>query len=335
MTLSMFLEVMASSWSPLASQGAQSAMNPAGPQAERMATLTELFVYTSSAVFLAVLIFTGFALYRAGRNKDEEPAEIPQQRRAAVWISASMAVTVGILGVFLVQSVARGRAISTLPGKEALEIDVIGHQWWWEFQYANPSAEMRIVTANEIHIPVGRPVRIVTDSRDVIHSFWVPNLHGKTDLIPNHQNVTWLQAAKPGQYRGQCAEYCGLQHAHMGFLVVAEPEAEFDRWTAQQRRQADQPTTAERQSGQQVFLASSCVICHRVRGTAAMGNAAPDLTHFGSRHYLAAGTAPNTPGYLAGWITDTQHMKPGNRMPPINLEPRDMQSLLDYLESLK
>ena len=335
MTALLLLQAAILKWPLLSSGGAQSAMNPAGPQAGRIQSLTALLVYVNGAVFLAVLLFTGLALYRAAKNKDGRPAEIPGQKRAAIWVGASVAVTTVILGIFLVQSVARGRAISTLPPKSALEIDVIGHQWWWEFQYANPSAEMRIVTANEIHIPVGRPVRIVTDSRDVIHSFWVPNLHGKLDMIPNHQNVTWIEASKAGQYRGQCAEYCGLQHAHMGFLVVAEPEADFDRWTAQQRSEANPPKTLAEQTGQQIFLSASCVICHRVRGTAAMGFAAPDLTHFGSRHYLAAGTAPNTLGYLAGWITDTQHMKPGNRMPPIDLEPRDMQPLLAYLESLK
>lgn len=321
--------------SPLTTPGAQSALDPKGPQAARIQSLTDLFTGVSGAVFLAVLVFLALALLRAARNRDFRPGEVPGQRRAAVWVGTCVLATTGILVLFLVQSVAKGRAIATLPGNNTLEIDVIGHQWWWEFQYANPSAELRITTANEIHIPVGRPVRIVTDSRDVIHSFWVPNLHGKLDAIPNHQNVTWLQADRPGQYRGQCAEFCGLQHANMAFLVVAESEEDFAKWTAKQRSPAYEPVSELQKSGRDIFLASSCVVCHKIRGTAAMGFAAPDLTHFGSRQYLAAGTAPNKPGYLAGWITDSQHMKPGNRMPPINLEPRDMQSLLAYLEGLQ
>ena len=318
-----------------ASKGSQSALNPAGPQSARIQSLTQLFTVTLSVVFLLILGFIAMALYRALRNTNYRPAEIPNQRRAAVWVSACVAATVVILTVFLFETVAKGRAMTTFPSKDALEIDVISHQWWWELQYANPSAGMRAVSANEIHIPVGRPVRIVTTSRDVIHSFWVPNLHGKTDSIPNHANQTWIQADRAGRFRGQCAEYCGLQHANMAFLVVAEPEADFDRWIRQQREPSNQPTTQLQRQGQQVFLSASCILCHRVRGTAALGFAGPDLTHFGSRAYIAAGTVPNTPGYLAGWITDSQHLKPGNRMPPINLEPGDMQPLLDYLESLK
>jgi cytochrome c oxidase subunit 2 len=320
----------------LGCQGRQSALDPAGPQSGRIHSLTQMFVWISGLVFILVLAFLLYALWRGRKNTDRTPGEIREQKRAAWVVAVSTVITTLILTGYLINSVAKGRAISTMPDKtKTLEIDAIGHQWWWEFHYANPSAQARVMTANEIHVPVGRPVRVITTSRDVIHSFWVPNLHGKTDMIPNHENVTWIQADRPGVYRGQCAEYCGLQHAHMAFLVVAEPEKDFDAWIGQQRQPALAPANADLQRGQQVFLSGPCVICHRIRGTSALGQAAPDLTHFGSRHAIAAATVPNTAGYLAGWITDSQHLKPGNRMPPVSLEPRDMQSLLNYLESLK
>lgn len=319
----------------LGCQGRQSALDPIGPQAGRIHSLMEMFFWTSGFIFGLVTAFLLYAMWRGYKNTDRTPGEIPQQRRAAWMIGVATGITVLILIGFTVNSIAKGRAISTLPDNNALEIDAIGHQWWWEFQYANPSAAERLLTANEIHIPVGRPVRIVTASRDVIHSFWVPNLHGKTDMIPNHENVTWIQADHPGTYRGQCAEYCGLQHAHMAFLVIAEPEKDFDGWMGRQRQTSIAPANAELQHGQQVFLTGPCAVCHRIRGTSALGQAAPDLTHFGSRHAIAAAMVPNTVGYLAGWITDSQHLKPGTRMPPISLEPHDMQPLLNYLESLK
>ena len=169
----------------------------------------------------------------------------------------------------------------------------------------------------------------------MIHSFWVPNLHGKTDLIPGRQTLTWVKADRPGTYRGQCAEFCGHQHAHMAFTVVAEPPEQFKAWYEAQLKPAAQPSTPAQARGQQVFLSSPCIMCHRVQGTDAGGRVGPDLTHVASRSHLAAGTLANTRGHLAGWVLDPQKIKPGTRMPPNNLEPADLQALLDYLQSLK
>jgi cytochrome c oxidase subunit II len=178
-------------------------------------------------------------------------------------------------------------------------------------------------------------VQIRGQSNDVIHSFWVPNLHGKRDLIPSRTTTEWIQADHAGIYRGQCAEFCGAQHAHMALWVIAEPEEKFRAWMQRQLQPAVQPSDTETQRGQQVFLNSTCVFCHQIQGTTAAGQNAPDLTHFGSRRSIAAGTLPNTKGNLAGWIVDPQSVKPGNHMATVPVKPQDLQPLIDYLESLK
>jgi cytochrome c oxidase subunit 2 len=191
------------------------------------------------------------------------------------------------------------------------------------------------VTANEIHVPAGRPVRLRLSSADVIHSFWVPQLMPKTDLIPGQVNETWLTANRPGIYRGQCAEYCGLQHALMAFLVVADGPAAFDRWVALQRAPAAEPAGTLATRGRQVLERTSCATCHTVRGTSARGTAGPDLTHLASRQQLGAGAVPNTPGHLGGWIANSQTIKPGNLMPPQPLTSEELQALIAYLETLE
>jgi cytochrome c oxidase subunit 2 len=190
-------------------------------------------------------------------------------------------------------------------------------------------------TANEIHVPVGRPVVLELRSTDVIHSFWPPNLSAKRDLIPGHENSLWLQADAPGEYRGQCAEFCGHQHAKMAFLVVAEPPDSFAGWLARQRDTAATPADSLTRRGQEVFLGSACPMCHAIGGTPAGSRVGPDLTHLGSRRTLAAGTLPNTRGNLAGWIVNPQAIKPGAKMPPNALSPDDLQALLAYLETLR
>jgi cytochrome c oxidase subunit 2 len=212
---------------------------------------------------------------------------------------------------------------------------VTGHQWWWEFEYLHPQPSLSVTTANELHLPVGRPVVFRLQSADVIHSFWVPNLHGKIDLIPGRQTATWLQADRPGVSRGQCAEYCGAQHAHMALSVIAEPAGDFERWLAGQRAVAPAPSTPEQSRGLAVVERGPCAMCHTIRGTAAGARLGPDLTHFATRSTIGAGTAPNTRGHLAGWIADPQRLKPGNRMPPTGLSPADLQAVLAYLEILK
>ena len=214
----------------------------------------------------------------------------------------------------------------------AVTIEVTGHQWWWEVRYP----EEQVVTANEIHIPVGRPVRVDMTSADVIHSFWVPELHGKMDMIPGRTDVIWLQTDVPGSYRGQCAEFCGLQHAKMALYVVAEPPETFAAWLDQQRQPAAEPTEPPAQRGR-ALAAGLCIQCHTIRtGDAAVGGSfGPDLTHVGSRRTLAAATLPNTREHLAEWLADPQSSKPGNKMPNLQLDVESVQALVAYLESLR
>jgi cytochrome c oxidase subunit 2 len=212
---------------------------------------------------------------------------------------------------------------------------VSGHQWWWEIEYEEGIPARHVLTANELHIPIGRPVVLKVTSRDVIHSFWAPNLQGKRDLIPGYTTAIWMQADQAGVFRGQCAEFCGLQHAHMAFAVIAEPEADYQRWLEAMRQPARAPESDAERRGQEIFMTSRCAGCHTVQGTDAHGQVAPDLTHIASRSTVGAGTLPNTPAHLAAWVRDSQASKPGNQMPPNPLNPIDLQALVAYLETLR
>jgi cytochrome c oxidase subunit II len=216
-----------------------------------------------------------------------------------------------------------------------MTIDVYGHQWWWEVQYPNNEAYKTVVTANEIHLPVGVPIRIHGTSRDVIHSFWAPNVHGKRDLMPGYDTEVMMQVDQPGRWRGQCAEYCGEQHAHMAFYMVAEEKQDFENWLSAQAQSSVVPASSQALHGQQVFLSHACVMCHTIRGTSAGSRVGPDLTHLASRETIAAGLLPNTTGNLGGWIINAQSIKPGCRMPPNQMSGSDLQDLLAYLETLK
>ncbi len=318
----------------------QSAVNAAGQQAARIAGLWWFFVVLLAVVFLVVMGATLWALLRnpPGREWIERthvPAG-PVESRLTRTVTIASVATVVILLVLLVASVSVGKAVAEFgQTKNGLTIEVTGNQWWWAVRYLNDDPSRILVTANEMHIPVGRPVQIRGMSNDVIHSFWVPNLHGKRDLIPSRITTETIEADQPGAYRGQCAEFCGLQHAHMALWVIAEPEADFERWMAHQLEEAAAPLDPVKLRGQQVFLNNACVYCHTIRGTSAAGQVAPDLTHLATRRTLAAGTLPNTKGNLGGWIADPQTIKPGNHMASINLKPEDLQSLLEYLESLE
>jgi cytochrome c oxidase subunit II len=320
----------------------QSAVDPAGPQAGRIANLWWFFFWVLIAIFGIVMALTLWTLARRHRGIEQEPlerkhkpSEATESRLTRVVAGATIA-TVLILFVLLISSVTTGKSISELRDKQhGLIIETTGNQWWWQFRYMNDDSNEILITANEIHIPVGRPVMIRGMSQDVIHSFWVPNLHGKRDLIPSRVTEEWIEADHPGVYRGQCAEFCGLQHAHMVFWVIAEPPDRFKQWFDAQLAPAAAPTDPDTIRGQQVFLNYACVYCHTIRGTPAAGQVAPDLTHFGSRRSIAAGTLPNTPGNLGGWIVDPQSIKPGNHMATIALKSEDLQPLIDYLESLK
>ncbi len=235
-----------------------------------------------------------------------------------------------ILVTLFVVSLRDLNALSAPAKTNAMTVDVIGHDWWWEVRYPKQHVE----SANEIHIPVGRPVLLHLSTADVIHSFWVPQLSQKTDMIPGKTNRMLLQADHPGIYRGQCAEFCGLEHARMSFLVIAEPASRFQSWVTNESQPA--PAVAgTAQRGERVFLSSTCVSCHAIQGTAAQATDGPDLTHFGSRRTIAANTVRNTGGNLAAWIEDPQGIKPGALMPPASLGAAQLQSVVDFLEGLK
>jgi len=231
-----------------------------------------------------------------------------------------------IADIFVIQTTQAPAANAT-----RLTVDVIGHQWWWEVRYPGTDA----VTANEIHIPVGRPVNVVARTADVIHSFWVPQLNRKIDMIPGRRNRVLLYAEKPGRYRGQCAEFCGLQHAHMAMWVYADPPQRFRAWLAGQRRAAASAAASAAANGERIFMRDQCASCHTIRGTTANGKVGPDLTHVGSRTTLAALTIPNTRRALAAWMRDPQHIKPGNRMPDLGLNKTQADDVAAYLEGLK
>lgn len=320
--------------------GNQSALNPAGIQAERISELWWLYFWVCITVYtLVMLLVLGAVFWRRSRQAEPEAPTIspsPRQEQRFTWVvSGAVLTTTAILFTLLIGDYVTGRSIHAMDDDEALRVRITGHQWWWEIEYHDPVPSNIVTTANELHLPVARPVYIELRSNDVIHSLWIPNLHGKADLIPGYVVSTVLRVDRPGTYFGQCAEYCGYQHANMRLVVVAETEEQFDRWLRAQRQPAREPSTDSQRQGQQVFLGSTCIMCHTIQGTPARATVGPNLTHVGSRSKIAAGTLPNTRGHLGGWIVDPQRIKPGVRMPLNTLAPDDLRALLDYLESLK
>jgi cytochrome c oxidase subunit 2 len=330
-----------------ACSGQQSALDVRGPAAARIADLWWLMLGVAAAVYLVVAALLVVLLLRRRRGEVAPEASgvagvagepgVPgapdaAERRGAAWVVVGGAVLPALIltAVFAV-TLRTLSALGVPPGAD-LTIRVAGRQFWWEVTYPDGGA---VVTANEIHIPTGRRVRLELTSPDVIHSLWVPNLQGKTDHIPGKTTVMWLQADRPGVSRGQCAEYCGIQHTHMALLVVAQPPAEFENWLAAQRRPAVAPTDSLGRQGRDVFIALGCAYCHAVRGERTVGLLGPDLTHFAGRRTIAAATLPNTRENLAAWVVDPQRVKPGSKMPATPLAPEQLNALLSYLESLR
>jgi cytochrome c oxidase subunit II len=311
-----------------------SATRPVGPQAERITEITWFLTWICVVVAVVVIGALFYALWR-GSHRLENAAGPAAERKMATWVGGSIGATVLILAAILLYNFATGRALAAFAERDALTIRVIGNQWWWAVEYRDPLPSRRLITANEIHVPIGRRIRLEVESRDVIHSFWAPNVHGKVDLIPGYSSNTYIQVDTPGIYQGRCAEFCGLQHAHMDFYIIAETEQEFSRWYESQLKPAAKPADTLLIKGQNVFLSKQCAMCHAIRGTQADSRVGPDLTHVGSRRTLAAGTIPNTRGHMAGWIIDPQRIKPGVQMPPNQLTSEELKALLAYLESLK
>ena len=307
--------------------GTPSALDPRGDQAKSIASVWWLMFGLATAVYVVVAGLIIFATLRGRRSAGEEGRPSRISENAFIWIGGLVVPTI-ILAVLAVATVTTTDALRK-PEKNALHIKVTGFQWWWAVEYPKE----KIVTANEVRIPVGRPVEIDLVTKDVIHSFWVPQLAGKVDMVPGQTNVIRFTAEKAGVYRGACAEYCGLQHAKMAFLVVAERPGQFQRWVARQQRPRSGPASEREAAGELAFMRSTCAGCHAIRGTEARGEAGPDLSDFGSRRTIGAASVPNTRANLAGWISNSQTMKPGNLMPPIHVEPDELQALIEYLEA--
>jgi cytochrome c oxidase subunit 2 len=308
--------------------GDGSALDPQSQASSDIAQLWWVMFVGSVVVFAVVLTLVLVAVLRRRGGVGEKPDRSPRR----LWpVAVGGIAAPGIAAVALFAATLGTLPTTSPAGTTGLTVEVTGRQWFWDVDY--PGSGVR--TANEVHIPVGVPVLLRVTSADVVHSFWVPQLNRKIDMFPGETNEIQLQADRAGVYRGRCAEFCGVQHAGMGILVVAEPRARFDGWLEGQRRPATAPRTLAESRGQQVLLGSACVYCHRIAGTNASGTLGPDLTHLASRQSIAAVVLSNTPGYLAGWVLDPQHWKPGNRMPATDLSGTDLQDLLAYLESLE
>lgn len=315
-----------------ACSGNQSMFNPQGPVARNNASVGWFLIWLMAVVYVAVMCALAIAVLRRRRASDDSAESTRRLARTVTWASIATVIVLVSVGVI---AFAADRGMNSPSGPGAITVDVIGHQWWWDFQYRDLSPDDFVTSPNELHIPVGVPVVLSATSRDVIHSFWVPNLRGKRDLIPGIVTHTWLQADTPGVYRGQCAEFCGHQHAHMALQVVAEPMRAFQDWIQHQRQPAAEPITDQQRRGRDVFMQGPCVTCHTIRGTDAGSRVGPELTHVGSRLMVGAGTLPNTRDHLRVWVTNSQATKPGNRMPPLALAPDDLEAVLAYLRSLR
>ena len=316
--------------------GSQDTLNPHSHPATDIANL---FWVMMAVAFGGLALITGLLVFawvrRDRRGFGADPGDPHPGEKPAWFVVVGMGVVfplmvitaLFIVGNWAIINVTQAPAASST----AMTVDAIGHQWYWEFRYPGTKA----VTADEMHIPVGTRINLVATTADVIHSFWVPELNRKIDTIPGKQNRILLYANKVGVYRGQCAEFCGLQHAHMGMLVFAQPKAQFRAWLKRQAAPAAKPTTPAARRGEQIFLRGSCSSCHAIRGTTARGYVGPDLTHVASRTTLAGLTIPDSRSYLSRWIADSQHFKPGNEMPDFHLTGSQLRSLVAYLASLK
>lgn len=306
---------------------------PAGPVAAEMATLWWALLALGAAGFVIFAVLLGLALRRRHPGPEEPDPQAAGRRSHRLLVGAGVVQPlVFVIATFALTVVAM-RAIPEASDvdADAVVVDVVGHQWWYEIRYP----DLGVVTANEVHIPAGQAVRLRLRSADVIHSFWVPQLAGKIDLIPDYVNELVLIADGPGTYLGDCAEFCGLSHTWMGIRVVAHPPEEFDSWVQAQAAPAEPPTGAVAMQGQEVFLQSTCAQCHTIAGTPADGAEGPDLTHLASRATLAAGTIDNDRMALEDWLTDPHAIKDGVEMPPAEVDGDQLDALLTYLEGLQ
>jgi cytochrome c oxidase subunit II len=308
----------------------QSALDPQSHASRAIYNLWWGMLAAAAVVFAGVLFLIGWSVVRR-RREGMPPFGTDEKRLGRLVVGFGIVIPVLTLtALFFIANIGVvGATDNPPPGKTKLTIDVVGRQWFWEAHYPKSGA----VTANEIHIPVKTPVNVVLTSPDVIHSFWVPELNRKIDAIPGHPNRLVLYADKPGVYRGQCAEFCGLQHAKMALAIYADPPQKFQAWLQNEAKPL--PATAAQSPGFQAFTRNQCASCHTLRGTSAKGAIGPDLTHLMTRKTLGALTIPNTRGYLGAWVVDPQQFKPGNKMPALDIAPADLKQLVNFLEGLK
>jgi cytochrome c oxidase subunit 2 len=315
--------------SPALAQSPGSPFEPASPQAR---AISDLFILTLALAAVVFLIVQGILVYVVlrfrARPGHEEPQPVFENRRLEITWTAIPVVILAILFVVMIPAMGAAESVPS----DAYTVDVTGHQFWWEFRYPQTA---NAIAANEMHIPVGEKVRVTLQSADVIHSFWIPRLNGKMDLIPGQTNVWVIQADTAGEYVGQCAELCGYQHAWMLLRAFAEPRPQFDAWVSQQAANAVAPTGTLAQQGQQLFATYACGNCHAIRGTDAAGNVGPDLTHVASRTTLGAGVLTNTPDNLRRWLDNPQAVKPSSNMPSFRFSKDQVNALATYLEGLK
>jgi cytochrome c oxidase subunit 2 len=303
--------------------------HPQSPQARAIFNLTLVVIIVMVVIFSVVVGIVTYAWVRFPRWREGERDPEQGQGNKTIEIVWT-AIPLAIVTMLFVLS-ARTMGISDPPPPPNPDILIIGHQWWWEARYTNSGA----VVANEIHIPVGKPVALRLDSVDVLHEFWVPELGRKLTTVPGHPNHLWIQSDKPATYLGFCTEFCGTQHAWMHFLLVAEPQEEFQKWEQTQVAPAAQPSNDNARKGRALFEQMTCVNCHTIKGTIASATFGPDLTHFASRKQLGAGIVANTPENLRRWLRDPQQVKVGVKMPDFKFTNEQVTDLADYIETLK
>jgi cytochrome c oxidase subunit 2 len=308
----------------------QSMLAPAGDQAAAIFGVWTLITWICGVVYVAILLWLAWVLATRVRATSTGQTRDPTLQKALI---AFALLVVGLLTWMIVASFLADRRLHA--GDDALSVRITAKQWWWRVDYLDPDPSKQFTTANELRLPRDRTVKIELRAGDVIHSFWVPNLSGKEDLIPGHANAILLTPRVAGRFRGQCAEFCGLQHAHMALDVQVETPGAFDQWKQRQLQPARTPMSPDARLGAAVFASTACASCHAIRGTDAGSRVGPDLTHLASRRTLAAGALPMDRGSLAAWIADPQHFKPGANMPAVPLSPSQSAGVVEYLMELK
>jgi cytochrome c oxidase subunit II len=308
-------------------------LDPMSPNAAAIRSIFLVVLLISLAIFVVVVSLIGLSLVRFRSTGEVLPKQAFGSHVAEIFWTLPplfIVLSLGVASARLIYSISAVPSRQLSPTQPA-DIVVVGHQWWWEVRYPRAGA----ITANEIHVPIGKKLCVQVDSADVIHSFWMPQLGPKVDMVPGQHNFLWLEADSAGTYDGACSEFCGDQHAWMRFIVIAEPEAQYQAWLVEQAKPAGMPDGALALAGRSFVVSQTCLNCHQIRGTNAAVAAGPDLTHVASRHQLGAGVMENTPETLERWLANPGEYKPGCMMPNFTLNDVQLQQVTAYLESLR